>query len=52
MAEMDDWETWLTGEFPGFLLPASMHQAIAPEVAAQFLARLGRPDQLRVLCDN
>lgn len=49
MAEMDDWETWLTGEFPGFLLPASMHQAIAPEVAAQFLARLGRPDQLRVL---
>ena len=49
MTEPGDWEGWLAGEFPGFLLPSSMHKAIAPEVAARFLARLGRPDHLRVL---
>lgn len=47
---MDDaWEGWLAGQFPGFLRPDSMHRAIAPEIAARFLARLGRPDHLRVL---
>lgn len=49
MAETADWEVWLGEQFPGFLLPASMHQAVQPEVAARFLARLGRPDHLRVL---
>ena len=49
MIEAGDWEAWLADEFPGFLLPSSMHKAIAPEVAARFLARLGRPDHLRVL---
>ncbi len=47
---MDDaWEGWLAEQFPGFLLPDSVHRAIAPEVAARFFARLGRPDHLRVL---
>lgn len=49
MTEPGDWEAWLADEFPGFLLPSSIHKAIAPEVAARFLARLGRPDHLRVL---
>lgn len=49
MTDAGDWEAWLADEFPGFLLPSSMHSAIAPEVAARFLARLGRPDHLRVL---
>lgn len=49
MTSPGDWEAWLADEFPGFLLPSSMHRAIAPEVAARFLARLGRPDHLRVL---
>lgn len=49
MIESGDWEGWLADAFPGFLLPSSMHKAIAPDVAARFLARLGRPDHLRVL---
>lgn len=49
MTERADWEVWLGEQFPGFLLPASMHKAVAPAVAARFLARLGRPDHLRVL---
>ncbi len=49
MIDAGDWEAWLADEFPGFLLPSSMHKAIPPEVAARFLARLGRPDHLRVL---
>lgn len=49
MTEGDDWEVWLGEQFPGFLLPASMHKAVPPAVAARFLARLGRPDHLRVL---
>lgn len=44
-----DWEEWLADEFPGFLLPDSMHKATPPEVAARFLARVGRPDHLRIL---
>lgn len=49
MSGRADWEDWLADAFPGFLLPSAMHRAIAPEVAARFLARLGRPDHLRVL---
>ncbi|MCK6503540.1 hypothetical protein L6R53_09105 [Myxococcota bacterium] len=49
MTSRDDWEEWLADAFPGFLLPDSMHRAIPREVAARFLARLGRPDHLRVL---
>lgn len=49
MSEAADWEVWLGRNFPGFLLPSSLHRAIPSEVAARFLARLGRPDHLRVL---
>ena len=49
MTDDADWEGWLADEFPGFLLPSAMHQAIAPEVAERFLARLSRPDHLKVL---
>jgi hypothetical protein len=49
MTERGGWEAWLEEQFPGFLLPNAMHKAIPADVAAQFLARLGRPDHLRVL---
>ncbi len=49
MNEVADWEAWLAGEFPGFLLPDSMHRSIAPDVAARFLTRLSGPGRLRLL---
>lgn len=37
------WQAYLDEVFPGYLLPAAMHHAIAPDVAARFLRYLGAP---------
>ena len=44
------WEAFLAEHFPGYLLPEALVRAMSEEVAAHFLARIGKdPEHLALL---